>query len=120
MTAEQSEPQAGSVAEEAARLVASLYRAAHTSQGSSEGPASEEPDCQWCPICRSVAAARQVSPESLARLADLAALAAAVLSEFAGQRRETRGADRSTATHPGPDDGGTESSEGTGSEVPDG
>ncbi|MGL5818390.1 MAG: hypothetical protein ACRCYR_12560 [Phycicoccus sp.] len=125
MVTERSDDRVGSVAEEAARLVASLRRASESADdapaghrapddavdpaaatssdrtpsgpgasGASEDagarPPHHDPLCQWCPVCRSVAAARQVSPEALSRLADLAALAATVLTDLARQGAEAR------------------------------
>ncbi|MGL5864625.1 MAG: hypothetical protein ACRCYX_01970 [Dermatophilaceae bacterium] len=124
MVAERSQEQVGSVADEAARLVASILRLSECSGGDAP-PASETPEgpwhptaaapsrgaqyvpgpgapagaamdgeaappphdpvCQWCPICRSVAVVRQVSPETLSGLAGLAAFGAAVLTDLAGQ-----------------------------------
>jgi hypothetical protein len=116
--------QVGSVAEEAQRLLESLRRAGGGDEpGAAEGderpdaagddeprpaPADEEPwtctdpFCRSCPLCRTVAVVRGLSPETLRRLADLATVAAGVLSELAGER-----ARRSTeaAQEPG-DDGG--------------
>ena len=45
-----------------------------------------EPSCDWCPLCRSAAVVRTLSPQTLARLADLAGLAATVLADLASTR----------------------------------
>ena len=50
------------------------------------GRAAHDPFCTWCPLCRGAAVVRSLSPETLARLADLAALAATVLTDLAGSR----------------------------------
>ncbi|MGL5908917.1 MAG: hypothetical protein ACRCZP_02880 [Phycicoccus sp.] len=65
-----------------------------------------DPACRWCPVCRSVAAVRQVSPETLSRLADLAALAATVLTDLAGQRADARTAAGPPTGSPVADDPG--------------
>ncbi len=95
MDAEQWDEQVGSVADEAARLLESLRRAAREEPPADAGPEEAEreppsrpggdhdPFCQWCPLCRSAAVVRSLSPETLARLADLAAVAASVLSDLA-------------------------------------
>ena len=58
------------------------------SGASAAGPeaAAHDPFCAWCPLCRGAAVVRSLSPETLARLADLAALAATVLTDLAGSR----------------------------------
>ena len=55
--------------------------------------------CTWCPVCRSVTLLRGVSPETLARLADLATAAATVLADLASRHTESSssGADRAPA-----------------------
>ena len=47
---------------------------------------AHEPLCAWCPLCRSAAMVRTLSPETLGRLADLAGLAATVLADVASTR----------------------------------
>ena len=56
--------------------------------GAAAGPdgAGHDPSCTWCPLCRGAAVVRSLSPETLARLADLASLAATVLTELAANR----------------------------------
>jgi hypothetical protein len=106
------EDQVGSVAEEAQRLLESFRRsrggagtaAAGPDEGSTreEGPTSPDasedrpedeapwvctdPFCRSCPLCRTVAVVRGLSPETLGRLADLATVAAGVLSDLAAER----------------------------------
>ena len=48
--------------------------------------AAHDPFCTWCPLCRGAAVVRSLSPETLARLADLASLAATVLTDLARSR----------------------------------
>ena len=48
--------------------------------------APHDPFCTWCPLCRGAAVVRSLSPETLARLADLASLAATVLTDLAASR----------------------------------
>ena len=49
-------------------------------------PSGHDPFCTWCPLCRGAAVVRSLSPETLAKLADLATLAATVLAELARSR----------------------------------
>ena len=71
-------------------------------------PAAHDPFCTWCPLCRGAAVVRSLSPETLARLADLAALAATVLTDLAGSRTggEQPASERATdaASDPADDD----------------
>ena len=60
--------------------------------------AAHDPFCAWCPLCRGAAVVRSLSPETLTRLADLAAVAASVLTDLAGAR-STAGP-RATRTRP--------------------
>jgi hypothetical protein len=78
----------GSVAEEAARLLAVLQQAADA-QGEPAGekpreradevPAGEEhehslgPGCQWCPVCQLIHRVRNTSPETIEHLSAAAA-----------------------------------------------
>lgn len=96
----------GSVAEEATRLLEALGRPqSRRDEGSAPPEDPDEPgheerehvhvamgeaeSCTWCPVCRSVTALRGVSPETLARLADLATAAATVLADLAGRHTES-------------------------------
>ena len=108
MAAERWDEQVGSVADEAGRLLESLRRAAEAESQrhepgdpvAAEGeapPGGHDPFCQWCPLCRGAAVVRSLSPETLARLADLAGVAAAVLADLASARR-------SASDEPGTDD----------------
>jgi hypothetical protein len=132
--AEHWDEQVGSVADEATRLLESLRRsaaeaAAHPT-GRDDGPdsaapgaapgspgdgaapapaaAPHDPFCTWCPLCRGAAVVRSLSPETLTRLADLAALAATVLTDLASGRATgdppASDGDRAGRTT-GPDDG---------------
>lgn len=95
----------GSVAEEAAKLLEAFGRSAAGPKGDAE-PAGSDGDaradhvhiamgdaqtCSWCPVCRSVTLLRGVSPETLGRLADLAAAAATVLADLAARQTEGAG-----------------------------
>jgi hypothetical protein len=74
----------GSVAEEAAKLfgaVAGWARehgdgfstlGAHLGDGAHEHLATGDPACTWCPVCRTVTALRQTSPEVRAHLTSAA------------------------------------------------
>jgi hypothetical protein len=116
--------QVGSVAEEAQRLLESLRRAGgdvdDESAGDTDGgdsvhaepadgradPAGEQwvctdPFCRSCPLCRTVAVVRGLSPETLGRLADLATVAAGVLSDLA---RDRAGAPADTGDRPVPEE----------------
>lgn len=116
MTAEGWHEQVGSVAEEAERLLESLRRTGETpARGTREDHGSDEvrdgdgshgtpsageeaprapaggfscddPVCQWCPVCRTSAFVRQLSPETLSGLAELAGFAASVLGDLAASR----------------------------------
>jgi hypothetical protein len=74
-----SEP-VGSVAEEAVKLLGALsgWAKEHGDGLSSfaddlhEHLATGAPECTWCPLCRTVAAVRQTSPEVRAHLASAA------------------------------------------------
>lgn len=61
---------------------------------SGEGPAPQHTaDCGWCPVCRGARVLREVNPEFLERLADLAAFAATALGDLA-ERQAERQAER--------------------------
>ena len=83
--------------------VATAASAADSAAGPTQGPEGDvpahEPFCAWCPLCRSAAVVRTLSPETLARLADLAGLAATVLADLASTR-----AAATTEGAPGPVD----------------
>ncbi len=65
---------------------------------SAAGPdgSGHDPFCTWCPLCRGAAVVRSLSPETLAKLADLATLAATVLTDLASSRP---GGDRPASGH---------------------
>ena len=48
--------------------------------------------CQLCPVCQGIGLLRSVRPETVDRLAELAAALAATLRDIAGQRRADAGA----------------------------
>jgi hypothetical protein len=76
-----SEP-VGSVAEEAAKLFGAFSGWAKEhgdglssfTDGLHEHVATGSPECAWCPICRTVTAIRQTSPEVMAHLSTAASL----------------------------------------------
>ncbi|GGL22608.1 hypothetical protein H9L10_06870 [Phycicoccus endophyticus] len=94
----------GSVADEAGRLLESIRRAGQEGDdGAGAGPGRtspketgsredgsgfhcEDPVCRWCPLCRASAFVRQLSPEALGGLAELAGFAQAVLTDLAAAR----------------------------------
>ena len=107
MGADRWDEQVGSVADEATRLLEALRRAAEDAAAPQDmdGDAAEtsgtpavggqtsqrpadghDPTCTWCPICRSAAVLRSLSPETLVRLADLAGVAASLLTDLARSR----------------------------------
>jgi hypothetical protein len=59
--------------------------AAAAAAGGPDG-SRHDPSCTWCPLCRGAAVVRSLSPETLAKLADLATLAATVLTDLASSR----------------------------------
>lgn len=112
----------GSVAEEAARLLAALGRPASESVDAStpktagfstpRGDAGDGPDgesehvhvamgeaqsCSWCPVCRSVTLVRSLSPETLTQLAEVATAAATLLADLATRHTESAGEARRPA-----------------------
>lgn len=114
MAADRWDEQVGTVADEAARLLESLrsmtaeqdtaggedtFEQSHRGDGTeSPGPdrapggapdPGHDPVCQWCPLCRGAAVVRSLSPETLARLADLAVLAAGVLADLSARQGPT-------------------------------
>ncbi len=54
--------------------------------GAAPDGSGHDPFCTWCPLCRGAAVVRSLSPETLAKLADLATLAATVLTDLASSR----------------------------------
>jgi hypothetical protein len=98
-----ADEQVGSVAEEAAKLIGALSGWAKEhgegisslAEGLHEHPASAGPECTWCPVCRTVAAVRQTSPEVRAHLTSAATSLMLAVSGM-------------MATHPPSRDGGVE------------
>ena len=72
--------QVGSVAEEAAKLLGAFSGWAKEqgdglsafTEGLHDHVSSESQECTWCPLCRTVAAVRQTSPEVIAHLSSAA------------------------------------------------
>jgi hypothetical protein len=110
MSGDREEPQVGSVAEEAAKLLGALSDwardaahdvDAHLATGSAE--------CTVCPICRTVHAVRELSPEVKAQLASAATSlmhAAAQLMATAVPDQGSRGGVEHIDLDDGPDDDG--------------
>lgn len=78
MSGERDEPEVGSVAEEAVKLLGALsdwakdtgHQMGHgAGLGLDEHLATGAAECTYCPICRTVHAVRQLSPEVRAQLA---------------------------------------------------
>lgn len=101
----------GTVAEEAAKLLGALSGWARESgdglyEGVQDGLSSiaeelhdhvstESPECAWCPVCRTVAAVRQASPEVKAHLSSAASSLMLAVSGLLAARAPARDAGRS-------------------------
>ena len=80
----------GSVAEEAAKLLGAFSGWAKEhgdglssfTDGLHEHATTESPECTWCPVCRTVAAVRQTSPEVIAHLSSAASSLMLAVSEM--------------------------------------
>jgi hypothetical protein len=90
----------GSVAEEAAKLLGALSGWAREhgeglssfTDGLHDHVATGSPECTWCPVCRTVAAVRQTSPEVLTHLGSAAtSLMLAVSGLMAAHPQDTDG-----------------------------
>jgi hypothetical protein len=101
----------GSVAEETARLLQALGGADGSAAGGAPGtepsgvasdhqhvPMGSAQSCTWCPVCRGITLVRELSPDTLRSLADVATLAASTLADLAVRRGADAHAD------PGPED----------------
>lgn len=101
----QGEP-VGSVAEEAAKLLGALSGwakehgdglASFSTLGETLGDGLHEhiatgaPECSWCPVCRTIAAVRQTSPEVRAHLANAASSLVLAVSGMMATRPPTGG-----------------------------
>ena len=93
----------GSVAEEAAKLFGAFSGWAKEhgdglsslTDGLHEHVATGSPECSWCPVCRTVAAVRQTSPEVMAHLTTAASsLMLAVAGMMAPPQRGGDGVER--------------------------
>jgi hypothetical protein len=73
----------GSAAEEAAKLLAAAQEWART-RFDSEHLATGSSECQICPVCQAIAAARHVRPETVEHLLDAAASFVAALKSTVG------------------------------------
>lgn len=73
-----NDEQVGSVAEEAAKLFATINNGGHDEDGEHrndeghEGHPSSGPECQWCPVCQLISLARHARPETVEQLASAA------------------------------------------------
>ena len=100
-----AQPEHGSLAEEAARLVAALQQATSgwsSAAGAAGAPASEDEAhghaatpaaCRVCPLCQLIAMVQNVRPETVQHLSDAAASLAAAASDLlagAAERRSER------------------------------
>lgn len=129
MSPEAHDPSLGSVAEEAARLIGLLSgeltdaeaRAAGarasartgvcetcghdaSAEGTNHAGREQEPVCRLCPVCQLIAFVRNISPETIERLADVVDMVGLGLRGLAESRREATAASppaaRSTAARP--------------------
>jgi hypothetical protein len=92
----------GSVTEEAAKLLGAMSRWAREQGGgaagladaiadrSAEHLATGSPECTWCPVCRTIAAMRQTSPEVWTHLASAASSLMLAFSEMMATRPPER------------------------------
>lgn len=64
--------------------------------GPGQVPMGQAQACTWCPVCRGVVLVRQLSPQTLASLADVAMMAATALADLAS-RQAAGGVKPSTA-----------------------
>jgi adenine-specific DNA glycosylase len=92
----------GSVAEEAAKLLGAVSGWAREQRDgvadladamtdeAHEHLAPGSPECTWCPVCRTIAAVRQTSPEVRAHLASAASSLMLAVSEFLATRPPAR------------------------------
>lgn len=79
---------------------------AATHDGPHDGAAAADPAsvCHLCPVCQLLRVARSVRPETVDRLADLAAMLTNSLREVAASRRSDVGTEEGSARpRPGPD-----------------
>ena len=88
----------GTVAEEAAKLLGALSGWAKEhgdglssfTDGLQEHVATGSPECTWCPVCRTVAAVRQTSPEVLTHLGTAASSLMLAVSGLMATQPESR------------------------------
>ena len=95
MSGDREEPDVGSVAEEAVKLLGALSGWAKDAAGEADHHlATGAAECTYCPICRTVHAVRELSPEVRTQLATAAttflnAAAGLMAGAAAGQRDRT-------------------------------
>lgn len=83
MSGDGNEPEVGTLAEEAAKLLGALSGWAKDAAGEIAGEehlATGAPECTYCPVCRTVHAVRELSPEVKAQLATAATSALQALA----------------------------------------
>lgn len=88
----------GSAAEEAAKLFAAVQDWARQ-RFDHEHLATGSAECQVCPVCQTVAALRQVRPETVEHLMDAAASVVAALKSAVGTPPATSGPAPSRVQH---------------------
>ncbi|MBB3040407.1 hypothetical protein [Nocardioides soli] len=103
-------PEVGSLAEEAAKLLGALTGwAKDATHDVEEHLATGAPECSYCPICRTVHAVRELSPEVRTQLASAATSALHALAGLvAAAGTHDRGAAESGVEHIDLDDEGDE------------
>lgn len=95
----ETDPDIGSVTEEAVKLLGALSGwardASHGVEEHLAAGAPECPECRWCPICRTVHAVRELSPEVRTQLATAATsllnAAAGLLATAVPEQRASSG-----------------------------
>ena len=94
MSGDREEPEVGSVADEAAKLLGALSDwAKDAAHDVDRHIATGAEECTYCPVCRTVHAVRELSPEVKAQLATAATTflqAAAGLMASAARDQQTR------------------------------
>jgi hypothetical protein len=76
------------VLDEALKLLDALQAQPSAATDGPPGPAHAGGECRLCPVCRGLAALREVNPEAVARMGRALADLAAAFAEFAGPVEE--------------------------------